>query len=250
MRKMHMTRVLCGLLVSASCAFAQDGTRAIVEKAIQAQGGEAKVAKLRTMRIKVEGTTDLVPGQPNLPFTIEDTWQMPNRYKTEFSCQLMGKKFTQTQVIDGDQGWIQTDCQVQDMPKDAVAEMKEQKYAEDLDRLAFLREKGIEFSLLNEIKVEGKPAVGVLVKSKGHRDVKLYFDKGSGLLVKREQQILDPSSSKEIRQEVIFSDYQEKDGLKHYRKIVGLRDGKKVIDASVTEVEFFEKLDAKVFAKP
>src|SRR5215831_7126239 len=128
MRKVHMTCVLCGLLVSPSAASAQDGARAIVEQAIQTQGGEAKVAKLRTMRIKVEGTTDLVPGQPNLPFTMEDTWQMANRYKTESSFQLMGKKFTQTQVIDGDKGWIQVDGQVQDMPKDAVAEMKEQKY--------------------------------------------------------------------------------------------------------------------------
>jgi hypothetical protein len=175
---------------------------------------------------------------------------MPNRYKTESSYRLMGKKVTQTQVIDGDKGWIQTDGQVQDMPKEALAEMKEQKYAEDLDRLGFLSEKGIEFSVLDEIKVEGKPAVGVLVKYKGHRDAKLYFDKASGLLVKREQRVLDPSSSKEVRQEVIFSDYQEKGGLKHYKKIVVLRDGKKVIDARVTEVEFFEKLDAKVFAKP
>jgi zinc protease len=250
MRRIHMASVLCGLLVAASAAFAQDGARAILEKAIQAQGGEAKVAKLRTMRIKVEGTTDLVPGQPNLPFTMEDTWRMPHQYKTTSSFQLMGKKFTQTQVIDGDKGWIQIDGQVQDMPKDALAEMKEQKYAEDLDRLGFLGEKGIEFSALAEIQGEGKPAVGVLVKSKGHRDVKLYFDKASGLLVKREQRVLDPSSGKEVRQEVLFSDYQEKDGLKHYQKIVALRDGKKVIDAKVTEVEFFEKLDAKVFAKP
>ena len=62
--------------------------------------------------------------------------------------------------------------------------------------------------------------------------------------------MLDPSSSKMVRQEVTFSDYQEKDGLKHYKKIVAHRDGKKVVDARVTEVEFFEKLDPKVFAKP
>jgi hypothetical protein len=247
---MHIGLVLCGLFAAASAAFAQDRARAILEKAIQAQGGEAKVAKLRTMRIKVEGTTDLVPGQPNLPFPLEDTWQMPGRYKTSSTFQLQGKKFTQTQAIDGDKGWIQTDGQVQEMPKEAVAEMKEQKYAEDLDRLGFLGEKGMELSVLEEIEVEGKPAVGVLVKARGHRDVKLYFDKASGLLVKREQRVLDPSSGKEVRQEVIFGDYQEKDGLKHYQKIVALRDGKKVIDARVTEVEFFEKLDAKVFAKP
>jgi hypothetical protein len=250
MRKLHTTFVLCGLFVSPPAASAQDGARAIVEKAIQAQGGEAKIAKLRTMRIKVEGTTDLVPGQPHLPFTLEDTWQMPNRYKTSSTFQLQDKKYTQTQVIDGDKGWIQSDGQTQDLPKEAVTEMKEQKYAEDLDRLGFLKEKGIELSALDEIKVDGKPAVGVLVKSKGHRDVKLYFDNASGLLVKRDQQVLDPSSGKEVRQEVIFSDYQEKDGLKHYKKIVALRDGKMVIDARVTEVEFFDKLEAKVFAKP
>jgi hypothetical protein len=245
-----MVSVFCGLLVSAPAAFAQDAARVILKKAIQAQGGEAKLAKLQTMRIKAEGATDLVPNQPNVPFTIEDTWQMPNQYKTESSFQLMGKKFTQTQVIDGDKGWIiQADGQVQDMPNDALAEMKEQKYAEDLDRLRFLNEKGIELSVLDEIRVGGKTAVGVLVKSKGHRDVKLYFDKASGLLVKREQQVLDPSSGKEAKREVVFSDYQKKDGLKHYKKIVAFRDGKKVIEANVTEIQFFERLDPKVFCQ-
>jgi hypothetical protein len=250
MRKMHIAWALCGLLAFTPPAFAQGGARAIIEKAIQAQGGEAKVAKLRTMRIKVEGTTDLVPGQPNLPFTMEDVWQMPSRYRAEASFQLMGKKFTQTQVINGDNGWMQTDGQVQDMPKDALAEMKEQKYAEDLDRLRFLNEKGIKLSVLDEIKIDGKPAVGVLAKSEGHRDVSLYFDKASGLLVKRQQPVLDPASGREVQQEVVFSDYREKDGLKQYNKIVAYRNGKKVISARVTKVEFFEKLDAKAFAKP
>ena len=250
MRKIHLTVLICALRLSPSAAFAQDGARAIVEKAIRAQGGESKLAKLKTMRIKVEGRTDLVPGQPNLPFTIEDTWQMPNQYKTSSTLEVQGRRFTQTQVIIGDKGWIQSDGQAQDLPKEAVTEIREQKYAEDLDRFAFLKEKGIEISVLDEIKVDEMPAVGVLVKSKGHRDVKLYFDKTSGLLVKRDQRVLDPSSGKEVRQEVIFSDYQEKDGLKQYKKIIALRDGKKVIDSKVTEVEFFEKLDAKVFAKP
>jgi hypothetical protein len=36
----------------------------------------------------------------------------------------------------------------------------------------------------------------------------------------------------------------------HYQKIIALGDGKKMIDSRVTELEFFEKLDAKVFANP
>jgi hypothetical protein len=242
--------ILCLLVFPASVVFAQDKARAIVERAIQAQGGETNVAKLRTMRIKVEGTAALVPGQPELPFTMEDVWQMPHRYKTSSTFQFQDQKLAQTQVIDGDKGWIQANGQTQVMPKEAVDEMKEQKHAEDLDRLAFLTETGIEISTLDPIEVDGKPALGVLVKPKGHREVRLYFDKTSGLLVKREQRLLDPSSGKEVLQEVIFSDYQEKDGLKHYRKIIAFRDRKKAIDAKVTEITFFDKLDEKVFAKP
>jgi hypothetical protein len=250
MRKFHEAFAFCAMLVSVTAVFAQDKSQAVVEKAIEAQGGKAKVAKLRAMRIKVEGTTDLIPGQPKLPFTIEDTWQMPNRYKSSFSFELMGEKVTVTQVIDGDKGWMHVDGKTQDLPKEAVAEMKEQRYAEDLDRLGFLKEKGIELSLLVEIKIVEKPAIGVLVKSKGHRDVKLYFDKASGLLVKREHRLLEPSSGKEVLQEVIFSNYREKDGLKHYHKIIAFRDGKAAIQGEVREIEFFEKLDDKVFAKP
>src|SRR5882672_8628186 len=64
--------ILSVLVFSTSFVFALDKARAIVEKAIQAQGGETRVAKLRTMRIKVEGTAALAPGQPDVSFTIQD----------------------------------------------------------------------------------------------------------------------------------------------------------------------------------
>jgi hypothetical protein len=242
--------VVSTLLICAAFAFGQDKPRVIVERAIQAQGGETKIAKLRMMRIKVEGTTDLFPGQPNFPITVEDIWKMPGQYKSTSRFQLMGNAVTQIQAIDGDSGWIQFNGQTQDMPKEALAEMKEQKYAEDLDRLSFLNEKGVELSALDESKVDGKPAVGILVKSKAHRDVKLYFDKSSGLLVKRQHNVLDPTSGKEVSQEVLFSDFQDKDGVKHYRKIAAFRDDKKLFEGKVTELEFFDKLEDKVFARP
>ena len=142
MRKRSISFALWSLLFTASLALGQDKSQAIVVRAIQAQGGEAKIAKLRTMRIKVEGTTDLIPGQPNFPITVEDIWKMPGRYKSTSSFQFMGNAVTQIQAIDGDTGWGQFNGQTQDLPKEALAEMKEQKYAEDLDRLSFLNDKG------------------------------------------------------------------------------------------------------------
>jgi hypothetical protein len=105
-------------------------------------------------------------------------------------------------------------------------------------------------SALPEAKVGDRPAVGVLVQAKGHRDVKLYFDKESGLLVKREQSVLDPMSGKQVVQEVTFADYKEKDGVKVAHTLAMSRAGQKLIEAKVTEFEFLDKPDPKLFTKP
>jgi hypothetical protein len=246
---MRPISLLLTLFVAVPAA-ADDKGRALIEKAIQAQGGPDKVAKLRAMRIKAEGTMELVPGQPATPFTIEDVWHMPDKYRTSATMTLMGMKVTQTQVLDGDKGWAAFNGRAMDLPKEAAAEMREQKYAEDLDRLGFLKDTGKELSVVEDARVNGKPAAGVRIKSKGHRDVTLYFDKDSGLLVKRTHPILDPMSGKEATQEVVFGDYADSAGVKYPKALTAFRDGKKVIEVKVTEVEFLDKVDPKLFAKP
>src|SRR5260370_39307342 len=109
LREIEM-RILCNAIVwyavlaPATAGVAQDKARAIVDAAIVAQGGKAKVAKLHCMRIKVEGTTNFVADQPNLPFTIQDMWQMPDRYKTSSTIQFGSEKHAQTEVISGNTG--------------------------------------------------------------------------------------------------------------------------------------------------
>ncbi len=243
-------------IIIASCfllpgiATADDAGRALVEAAIKAHGGPEKVAKLRVMRIKAEGTIIPVPGLPSLPLVIEDWWQMPDQYKTTSHYELAGKKVSQTQTIDGRTGWLQVNDQVRDLPEDAIAEMRQQKHAEDMDRLGFLRDTGVDLTALGEVTVDGRPAVGVVVESKGHRDVKLYFDKESGRLIKREHTVFDGGTGKEVVQEVVFGDDRETDGVPHYRRLTAFRGGKEFVDVKVVEVEFFEKLDKTVFNKP
>ncbi|MDB5302332.1 MAG: hypothetical protein JWO87_3995, partial [Phycisphaerales bacterium] len=122
-------------LAPASSVRAQDKAAAIIDKAIAAQGGPEKLKKLRSMRITVSGRGTLVPGQDATPIEIEDAWQMPERYKTTLRLQSNGIPVTMTQGVDGTTGWISANGQTQPMPEAALAEMKEQKYAEDLDRL-------------------------------------------------------------------------------------------------------------------
>jgi hypothetical protein len=85
-----------------------------------------------------------------LPIVIEDWWQMPDQYKTTSRFELNKKKVSQTQTIDGGTGWMQGEGQVKDLPKEALIEIRKQKFAEDADRLGFLGEKDVEVKALGE----------------------------------------------------------------------------------------------------
>jgi hypothetical protein len=226
---------------------AQEDAIKIVKRAIEAHGGKANVAKLRTMRIKVEGTAYLVPGQPGVPFIIEDVWKMPDKYKTTSTVRIGAKDQTNTLIVNGNVGFSPEGGQ---LPANALAEFKEQKRGEDYDRFGFLSDANVNLTSLGEAMVDGKPGHAVLVKSEGHRDVKLWFQDESGLLVKREHSVLDPATNKEVNQEVVFGDFQDKDGVKHYMKIAAYRGGQKFFEGKVTEIQFLDKLDDSNFSRP
>jgi hypothetical protein len=235
--------------LQASDVGGQPNARSIIDKAIRAQGGEKKVARLKIMRIKVSGKGSFVAGRGETQFTLEDTWRMPDLYKTVMQMELGGKTFVQTQVVSGERGWISINGQTQPLTNEALVEIKEQKYAEDLDRLLSLEEKKYQLSIVDTIVVDGRRAVGIRVQSTGHRDVVLYFDKGSGLLVKRQQLIAGRQKMLTV-QEVFFKDYKEIEGVKHWTTIEARHDGKKFLEGKVVTLEFLSSLDENQFAQP
>jgi hypothetical protein len=104
---------------------------------------------------------------------------------------------------------------------------------------------------LPEAKVGDRAAVGVKVSSAGHRDVDLYFDKMSGLLVKSETRVkAEEMDGKEVSQETVFTEFKEIDGAKVATKFVIKRDGKPYVEAELTDLKPAAKLDDKLFAKP
>jgi len=80
--------------------------------------------------------------------------------------------------------------------------------------------KGKDFMLSNlgEVKVGDKPALGIGLSHKDHKDVNLFFDKETGLPAKSEVRITDPNG-KELTIEYLYSDYKESDGVKNPMKI-------------------------------
>jgi hypothetical protein len=108
----------------------------------------------------------------------------------------------------------------------------------------------VKLALLGEAKVEGKTAVGIKVTSKGHRDLKFYLDKETGLLVKGERQVKDLDKNKEFTEEVLFSEYQDAGGIKVAMKYVTRWDGKLLAEVELEQARAEEKLAERFFVKP
>jgi hypothetical protein len=178
-----------------------------------------------------------------LPYTGTYAVQWPGQFRMEIEGVF-------TIVLDGDKGWIKDQGGTKEMPKDQLAEQKESQYAGWVSWLLPLKDKSFQLAPLGESKVAERTAVGVKVSSKGHRDVNLYFDKESGILVKSEHRAKDDMSGQEVNQEAYYTDYKDLAGLKVPMKITIKRDGKQFVEAENHDLKMVEKLDASVFAKP
>jgi len=78
----------------------------------------------------------------------------------------------------------------------------------------------------------------------------LFIDKSSGLIVSTEGSIPKWISKEEGDAETYFSDYRDFDGTKVPTRIMLESNGKVIFGIAIQELEFLDKVDDEVFAKP
>jgi hypothetical protein len=242
--------LVAGLVLAATGqARADDDTavRALVDKAVQAQGGQDKLAKLPAVMAKLKGTFHGLGVAA--AFTGEFAAQGPDRSKFDIEGEAGGQKFRLVHVLHGDKGWVKFDDDTEELDKEDLAAAREEAYGEWVATLVPLKDKAFRLAPLGEITIDKRPALGVTVSSKGHRDVNLYFDKATGLLVKTEARVKD-DGGQEMTEETFLDEYKEVQGTKQATKLTVKRDGKLYLECEVTEYQLAEKLDDSVFAKP
>lgn len=239
----------CLLLGLATLARAQDDElRALVAKAVKAHGGE-KATKIKSTYAKIKGKLELMGG---LTFNMEVYGQLPDKFKHVTDVEVNGMNISLTQVFDGKKFYIHVGGNTKEIDDaNLIKELKENLRAEEVTNLDGLTDKKkYELSALGEVKVNDRPAVGVRVSSKGHRDVNLYFDKETHRLVKSEMRTFDIMGQKEVAQEKFYSDYKDVDGVLTPHRLVIHQDGQRYLDLEVSDVRYPERHDDGVFAKP
>jgi hypothetical protein len=247
MRPFTLACAVLGLLAGfVGKLHAQEETRAVIEKAIKASGGAELLANRKASQTKSKGTLEVM-GQ-TLAFTQEVSALLPDKAKEVMHLEVMGQNIDIVTVMNGAN--VRITAAGNEVPlNDSIRQaIKEQKHMAEVVRLLpLLKDKGFELSPIGEVQVAGKPAVGVRVSKKGAKDVSLFFDKTSGLMVKVEHRATDANSGQEVAEERIVLEYQQVAGAPAAKKVLMNRDGKKFMEVEILEIKFPDTIDENEF---
>jgi hypothetical protein len=235
--------LLGGALIAAPAA-AQDDPKAIIQKAIDAQGGAEKLGRFKGGRAAVKGTVS-VQGQ-QVPVTGEILFQYPLQARARFELTFNGMKIPVIQLVNGETVDISVAGMKQPIGPAETADLKESAYSSWLQQLTpVLADPMFQLKPLAESQFQGKALVGVQIGHPKHKDVKMYFDKATGLLTKLERPSVE--MGREVSEETVYSEYKEFEGLKVPTREVATKDGKPQSDLMTTEYKPLEKVDPKEF---
>src|SRR5262249_24343870 len=143
-------------------------------------------------------------------------------------------------VVNGDQGWLKLGGPVMPLQGDKLREMKNNVFALGLSNLHSLQDKEYGVFFVEESLVRGRPTHKIRVSAPGQPEVLLYFDRETKLLGKSE---IKGSPLREI----YLSDYQESDGIRHWRRAEQYQNGDRYGELEVRSVRFFDHLDESLF---
>jgi hypothetical protein len=219
-----------------------EDARAVIDRAVKAAGGAKALAKCKAMTWTTKGTYYGMGAE--IPFTANYALELPDKSRMEIENFM-------TRVVNGSKGWIQTMGETREMNKGELAEAREALYLDRVIALVPLQGEGFRLSPLGDSKVGDATAVGVKVSHAGHRDVKLFFDKKSNLLLKVESRVKpQDQGGKEVTQEVVYGGYADVDGVQFPRKLTIKRDGERFIEGESSDIKFPARVPAKEFEKP
>jgi len=234
---------LAALLTCAAAARAgaREDALAILDQAVKAHGGEAALAKLKNSVRTGEGTFALAGN--TVPFKSQWTVSLPERSRLDFELQGQPRRTT---LVDGARVGLFDGVRWFDASKETTDEAREELYVVLLTTLLPLKGDGFELEPAGEVQVNGRPALTVRATGKGHRDVVLYFDKETHLLVKAKRRAAEGGLP--VDKEYFYGQHREFDGVRlpaHYAEHV---NGKKLMETSV-EWKLPSKLDDSVFER-
>ncbi len=178
----------------------------ILARYVAALGGEAAIRKV-TSRV-VTGTQDLplgAGGREQIPAQLQQFRKAPNLYVNIYKTAT----FTVSDGFDGTTVWAQDqNGRVTEEGPDAARARRSADFYEPLN----LKQEFTSMTVRGIEALNGADAYVVVATPAGDTPETLYFDVGSGLLVRRMSYVTTPAGGSPFRRS--FGDYRESSGVK------------------------------------
>lgn len=234
--------------ISPAPALAQMDARKLVEQAGAAHGGVDLLAKHPAARVKVKGF--YVSQGLRTPYSGESAYHLPDRLHSKLVLNVQGSSQSVEQFYNAGQTALIVAGLSQDVCEAQSQELKMSLYCREIERLApLLKDPKYILAAVGEKPIQGKPAIGVRVSRAGQKDVTLFFDSNSSLLVGLARQGFDAKGEK-VDQLETFSNYRTSGGIKYPAKTEVRQDGQIVLESEVVEFTPLERVDPSAFNVP
>ncbi|MFL5242046.1 MAG: hypothetical protein ACJ8FY_08055 [Gemmataceae bacterium] len=232
---------------SVNRAGEKEDALSILQTAVKAHGGEDSLAKASKWIRKGSGV--LTAFGKDMPFNDVLQAVLPDQMHFSVEAGSAPNVAHIVLIVNKSQGWQDNGSSASELTEERVKEMLEEAHVlEAMTLTPLIKDSANQFSLLKEAKVNDLPAVGILIKNKSHPDLKLYFDKRTGLLVKIGRRAKE--GGVDVDKEYLYSDHKEVDGVKMPFKTVEMINNRKYTELNVSSYKFPSKIDEAIFKEP
>jgi hypothetical protein len=220
----------------------------VLDKAIAALGGEAKLTKAMTSTWT--GTGTIAFNENETAMKNKTTIDGLERLRTEIEFEINGMPVKGVTVLNGKKGWRKFGEDSQPLEEDRVAGAAQGAYLLAVTTTILpLKTKGFKAEAAPDDKVGDKPVAVIKGTGPDGKTFMLYFDKESGLPLKMTATVMGFQGD-DVKQETTYSDYKDFDGIKRASKVESKRDGNPFIKMEYAGFKLIEKPEASTFAEP
>ena len=228
--------------------------RKILDEALAAKGGEAKVRALKTEEWQAKGTlAGLGPdgSKQSMNIEVHRRYAAPSKARIDIKLQTPQGDVAIAYAVNGDKGWQQSPKGVVDMPAEQLDLLAEQEWTDAELVLLHYKDKGAVLRPLPDQQVDGVDTalVNVTIPS-AKLTVTLFIDKKTHLV----KQLAYPAPGGITFD--VFDDYKDVDGVKVAQHRINRSEEEEKhqiieeIDLTLSDVKLNGKLGDDVFARP
>jgi hypothetical protein len=223
--------------------------QAILDKAVQALGGEEKLTKIEAAVWKGKGKIIIGDNQEH-EFTSQTIAQGFDRFRSQLEVEgVVGRQLRMLSVLNRDKVWLSVGGMAL-KPDHALAGLKRNAYFA-LIPVTVVPLKGLGFKVqaTGEEQVDGEPAVVLKVTCPDGSDMAISFNKNSGRPVKAAGKVF-ALDDREVMQETTYSAYRNFGGIHVATRLEVKIDGKPYRRQELTEFKVLDKVEPSTFSTP